>query len=184
MNPIRNKKIVIVAIVMLTTQSVFGQDWKFNEKESFVVFIAKNLGLKVSGKISGMTVAGKYVSENIFASSFVGSIDVSTIDTDIVMRDNHLKSNDYFDVKTYPTIIFKPKEISESGSSLKATGTLTIKGVTKETEIFFTVKKNGLKHTLEGNVTIQRKDFDLGSNTTLVLADTIQVRIFAVFERI
>lgn len=178
------KELIIVAIMTVMAQSAVGQDWKFNEKESFIVFIAKNLGMKVSGKISGMKVAGKYNGENIFASSFVGSIDVSTIDTQITLRDNHLKSNDYFDVKKYPTITFKSREITEKGSTLTVIGDVTIKGVTKEIDVIFVVQKNGNKHTMVGNVTIQRKDFDLGSNTTLIMADTIQVRIIAVFEQV
>lgn len=180
------RKLIVVGIMAGTTmfQSAFGQDWKLNEKESFTLFIAKNLGLKVSGKISGMKVTGKYNDQNIFASSFVGSIDVSTIDTQITLRDNHLKSKDYFDVKKYPTITFRSKEITAAGSTLKVIGDLSIKGVTKEIGVTFVGQKNGNKHTLVGNVTIQRSDFDVGSNTTLVMADTILVRIIAVFEQV
>lgn len=181
----RKRIAVVIMIVTVVVQSAVGQDWKLNEKESSVIFIAKNLGMKVSGKMAGMKVTGNYDDENIFASRFVGTIDVSTIDTQITMRDNHLKSNDYFDVNKYPIITFKSKEIAEAGSSLKAVGDLTIKGVTKEVAIIFTVQKTGdKKHTLVGNVTIQRKDFDLGGNATVIMADTIQVRIIAVFEQV
>jgi polyisoprenoid-binding protein YceI len=179
------KQITVILMITGTAmiQVAYGQTWKLNEKESHIIFIAKNLGMKVSGKISGMKVTGNYNDENIFASTFVGSIDVSTIDTKITLRDNHLRSSDYFDVEKYPIILFKSKEIIRAGSALKVIGDLTIKGVTKETEVTFTVQKAGNKHTLVGNVTIQRKDYDLGSNTTVIMADTIQVRIIAVFEQ-
>ncbi len=169
---------------MALSQSALAQGWKLNEKESYIVFIAKNLGLKVSGKISGMKLTGKYDDQNIFASSFIGSIDVTTIDTQITLRDNHLKSKDYFDVVKYPTITFQSGEITEAGSTLKVAGVLTIKGVAKEIEMIFSVQKNGSKHTLIGNVIIQRKEFHLGSNSELAMADTIQVRIIAVFEQV
>jgi polyisoprenoid-binding protein YceI len=177
--------LIVVVVIAETTvfQNALAQDWKLSEKESFVVFIAKNLGLKVSGKISGMKVTGKYNNENIFTSSFIGSIDVSTIDTQIKLRDDHLKSNDYFDVAQYPIITFKSKTITEVGSALNVIGDLTIKGITKEIVITFTVQRNGNKHTILGNVTIQRNDFHVGSSTTLIMADTIQVRIVAVFEQ-
>lgn len=90
-------------IVTILAQNAVGQDWKLNEEASFVIFIAKNLGMKVSGKMAGMKVTGNYDDENIFASRFVGTIDVSTIDTQITMRDNHLESSDYFDVGKYPS---------------------------------------------------------------------------------
>lgn len=177
-------KTLLVGIIVgiASVQNVSSQEWKLNEKESSVVFIAKNLGMKVMGKITGMKVIGKYNAKNIFTSSFTGSIDVSTIDTKIALRDNHLKSKDYFEVEKYPTITFTLSKITDAGSALKAIGDISIKGVTKEIEILFTVRKNGNQHTFLGNVTIQRKDFHLGGNTTLILADTIQVRIVSVFE--
>lgn len=178
------RELVVVAIITVVAQSAFGQDWKLSEKESYIVFIAKNLGMNVSGEISGMKVIGSYNDKDIFASNFVGSIDVSTIDTKIELRNNHLKSDDYFDVEKFPTITFKSKRIIEAGSTLKVIGDLTIKGVTKEIGFTFTVERKENKHTLVGNVTIQRKDFDLGSRTTLIMADTILVRIFAVFEQL
>ena len=178
----------LAVFVFITTTAIFqnahGQSWKLNEKESFIVFIAKNLGMSVSGKISGMKVTGDYNDENLFVSNFTGSIDVPTIDTQITMRDKHLKSDDYFDVNKYPKITFKSKEIVKDGSALKAVGYLTIKGVTKEVGITFSVQKEQKKHTIVGNVTIQRKDFDLGSNSTVMMADVIKVRIIAVFEQV
>jgi polyisoprenoid-binding protein YceI len=179
------RKLVAVAILSgaVTVQCACAQEWNLSGEESFIIFIAKNLGMKVSGKMAGMQVVGSYNAENIFASRFVGSVDVSTIDTQISMRDNHLKSSDYFDVAKYPTITFNSRSIAEAGSALKVVGELTIKGVSKTVEITFTIQKEENKHTLIGNVTIQRKDFDLGSNTTLMMADTIQVRIVAVFVR-
>lgn len=182
----RIKRIIVVGVIVgtLIFQDGFSQNWKLNESESFIAFIAKNLGMNVSGKISGMKVTGRYNDKDIFASNFIGSIDVSTIDTKIELRNNHLKSDDYFDVEKYPTITFKSKKIVEAGSTLKVIGDITIKGVTKEIGITFAVERKEKKHTLVGNVIIQRKDFDLGSRTTMIMADTILVRIFAVFEQI
>lgn len=180
------KKFIVVSVIVgiMMFHQGFSQSWKLKESESSIVFIAKNLGMNVSGKISGMKVIGSYNDKDIFASNFIGSIDVSTIDTKIELRDNHLKSDDYFDVEKYPTITFKSKKIVEAGSTLKVIGDITIKGVTKEIGITFAVERKENKHTLVGNVTIQRKDFDLGSRTTLIMADIILVRIFAVFEQI
>ena len=180
------KKLIVVGVIAGTLMFHEGlsQSWKLKESESYIVFIAKNLGMNVSGKISGMKVTGSYNNKDIFASNFIGSIDVSTIDTKIDLRNDHLKSDDYFDVEKYPTITFKSKKIIEAGSTLKVIGDITIKGVTKEIGITFAIERKENKHTLVGNVTIQRKDFDLGSRTTLIMADTILVRIFAVFEQI
>ena len=156
--------------------------WKINEKESYIIFIAKNLGLNVSGRISGMRVMGDYNEADILQSKLTGSIDVATIDTGIDLRDNHLKSSDYFDVKKYPTIVFKTKSIKSESGVLLATGDLTIKGVTKEESIRFTVERKGTTRTFTGEITILRKNYELGSNNTIIMADTIRVHVIVVFE--
>ncbi|MFN3841538.1 MAG: YceI family protein, partial [Cyclobacteriaceae bacterium] len=138
---------ILLGVIIVMAQHGAAQSWSFNEKESYVVFIAKNLGMKVSGKISGMKIASNYDGKNIKTTTFSGSIDVSTIDTQIQMRDNHLKSSDYFDVQKYPIIEFKSKEVVEEGAALKVIGNVIIKGITKEIEVVFTIQKNGGKHT-------------------------------------
>jgi polyisoprenoid-binding protein YceI len=157
-------------------------NWKFNQKESHVIFIAKNLGLNVSGKITGMQVTGHYDEANVLESKLIGTLDVSTINTGIDMRDNHLRSDDYFDVKKYSTITFRTKSIITEGSALVAIGDLTIKGVTKEERIKFTVERKEALRVFTGDIIIQRRDYELGGNTALVMADTIRVRVFVVFE--
>jgi len=172
----------IFLIALLCTSSIpVGGKWKLNTNESFIIFIAKNLTMSVSGKISGMKVKADYNSTNIFSSSFEGSVDVVTIETKLGLRDNHLRSEDYFDAKKYPKISFKSKSINEEGSVLGVVGDLTIKDVTKEVKILFTVEKNANYHKFVGDITIQRKDFHLGSNSTMIMADVIKIRIFATF---
>jgi polyisoprenoid-binding protein YceI len=168
-------------LVSLLSFKPANSKWKLKKDESFIVFNAKNLGLNVSGKMEGMKVTADYNETDIFKSSFEGSVETATIDTKNGLRNNHLKSDDYFDVKKYPTINFKSKKIFEGGAVLAVIGDLTIIGVTKEVKINFVVKKKPESHTFIGDITIQRKDFALGMKSTLIMADEIKVRIFATF---
>jgi len=172
---------LILSTCSLIAQSINVKQWKLNSNESFIIFIAKNLAMDVSGKITGMKIRADYNPTNIFSSSFEGSVDVATIDTKITFRDNHLRSADYFDAEKYPKISFKSKSISQEGSILAVVGDLTIKDVTKEVKILFTVERNSAYHKFIGDITIKRKDFQLGSNSTVIMADVIKIRIFATF---
>lgn len=177
-------RIVLMLFALGFFQSVSqpGQAWKINEKESHIIFIAKNFGMTVTGKMSGMKVTGEYHDDNILGSKLEGSLDVATIDTGIGARDNHLRSSDYFDAKKFPTIKFKTTSITTEGAVLVATGLLTIKGVTKEEKIKFTVERNGHQRIFKGDITVLRRNYELGGNTTLIMADTIRVRLQVVFE--
>jgi polyisoprenoid-binding protein YceI len=60
-------------------------------------------------------------------------IDPASVDTRVEMRDNDLRSPNFLDVQKYPTITFKSKKVEPAApGKLKATGDLTIHGVTKE----------------------------------------------------
>lgn len=66
------------------------------------------------------------------SSSVTARIDVGSIDTAIVKRDNHLKSAEFFNVEKYPDIIFKSRTVKQTGpQSGDITGDLTMHGVTK-----------------------------------------------------
>lgn len=177
----------IITLLALAHTSGLAQsldNWKINEKDSYVIFIAKNLGLNVTGKITGMKVSGHYDEANILQSKLTGTLDVATINTGVDLRDNHLRSNDYFDIEKYPRISFKTKSIITEGSSLVAIGDLTIKGVTKEERIKFAVERKDAMRIFTGDIIIQRRDYELGGNSALVMADTIRVRVFVVLEPI
>jgi polyisoprenoid-binding protein YceI len=183
------QKFIYVALSLLliatysTAQTGSFDGWKFNKEKSSVMFIAKNLGLNVSGTMTGMEVIGNFYESNISEAKFLGRIDVTTIKTGIELRDNHLKSSDYFDVKKYPKIVFRVKSITSQSGTLIATGDLTIKGITKEKQIMFTVERKEGSRIFNGNIVILRREFEVGGNSALVLADTIKIRIIVVFEQ-
>jgi polyisoprenoid-binding protein YceI len=61
------------------------------------------------------------------------TIDVNSVNTEDVQRDTHLKSPDFFDATTFPSITFKSKSLKSTGkNTYKLTGSLTMHGVTKE----------------------------------------------------
>jgi K(+)-stimulated pyrophosphate-energized sodium pump len=117
------------------------------------------------------------LGENLRNSSMWLSINTSSINTSNHERDEHLKSNDYLDVATYPSILFKADSIVENNDSLfryKAIGNLTIKDVTKPITVPFnflgeTPRENGGNiYTFEGEVTINREEFNVGGPSVAI----------------
>jgi polyisoprenoid-binding protein YceI len=67
------------------------------------------------------------------AARFDATIDVNSLHTGDAKRDAHLKTPDFLDAATFPTITFRSKKVTPAGGkNYKATGDLTIRGVTKE----------------------------------------------------
>ncbi|OPG17430.1 YceI family protein [Ferroacidibacillus organovorans] len=116
-------------------------------------------------------------------------MDTKSIDTANEDRDNHLRSGDFFEADTYPTIEFvsdSVKKLSENTHTLK--GQLTIKGVTRPIEL--TCEIEGPAKDPWGNErigvaatsTINRSDFGLTYNAVLetggvLVGDAIKLNI-------
>lgn len=75
---------------------------------------------------------------------------------------NHLKSDDFFGVKTYPEAEFKSNKIINQGSGkYLVKGDMTIKGQTHPVEYITMLDKNGSKFTAESTFEIDRSKYDV-----------------------
>ena len=103
------------------------------------------------------------------------TIDASTVNTGVEMRDNHLRSADFFDVAQFPQITFRSTAIRVTGpDSFAVTGDLTIRDVTRQVVLdvesaAFEVKDpyGNVKRGATATTTINRKDFGLTWNQAL-----------------
>lgn len=79
------------------------------------------------------------------------------------MRNHHLRTEEqYLNTDKYPRISYKSGKIEKTGAGYKATGELTIKGVTRSVEIPFTFTSNGNAGVFKGSFTFKRSDFNIG----------------------
>ena len=116
------------------------------------------------------------------------TIQVSSIDTNNEKRDGHLKSGDFFEAETYPTITFASTRLEKSGEGAVIVGNLTIKGITKEISIPVSVvgpvegMGGGMVVGIAGETTINRQDFGVSWSKTLdggglVVGDEVKLTI-------
>jgi polyisoprenoid-binding protein YceI len=99
------------------------------------------------------------------------ALDVASIDTNQEMRDNHLKSPEFFEAETYPKIAFKSTSFRKvDDDEYEVTGDLTMKGITRpvklKAEYGGTAKDAYGNQKLGFEVTgkINRKEFGLTYN--------------------
>lgn len=121
-----------------TTRTVAGETlpaagtWSLDPSHSSVGFSVRHLGLsKVRGRFSSFT-GDVVVAEDPAQSSVSVTIDVTSIDTRDDKRDEHLRTNDFFDAPAFPTMTFTSTSVAGAGSDWQVTGDLTIRGITRE----------------------------------------------------
>ena len=105
-------------------------------------FSVKHLVISdVKGEFGKTSGKAQIDDADLSKSSVELTIEVGSVDTRDPKRDNHLKSADFLDAATFPTITFKStKVVAGKDGALTVTGDLTMRGVTKPV-------------TLEGSIT-------------------------------
>ena len=149
-------------------------DYTLDVSHSRLGFVARHaMVTKVRGQFGAFTGTARIDEANPSDSKVDLSIDVTSIETGSPDRDGHLKSGDFFDAETYPTITFTSTKVERDGDDWNVTGDLTIKDVTKPVTIEFEQTGSAIdpfgnvRVGFEGDVTVNRKDWGLTWNAAL-----------------
>ena len=110
---------------------------------------------KVEGTVTGLSGKITFDPESTSGARFEGSARVATLTTGNAARDKHLMSNEFFDVKKYPTMKIVGTSVTKTAKGYTMQGKLTIKDVTKPITINFTYSER----TFKGTATINAHDF-------------------------
>jgi polyisoprenoid-binding protein YceI len=185
---------IVLAVVFLAGLSALAQTsiWNIDPAHSTAQFTVRHLGISnVTGSFTKVTGSVVLNEKDITQSQVSASIDVSSVDTRVEMRDKDLKSPNFFDVEKYPTIEFKSKRIASSGGKLQLIGDLTIHGTTHEVTLDvdgptpeLTDPWGNSRRGISATTTINRKDFNLVYNNLLktgeaVVGDNVKIQIDA-----
>ena len=95
------------------------------------------------------------------------SIEAASIDTGIGMRDNHLRSPDFFDAQRFPTITFESLRVEATGRRATVTGRLTLHGVTREIAVPVDIALSEVAMVASGEFVLNRGDYGMTYNSFL-----------------
>jgi len=125
---------LITALAMAATAAAQAGTWQIDPNHSSAQFSVRHLGVStVRGAFMKVAGSAKHDPADPSKDSLEATIDTNSVDTRVQMRDNDLRSPNFFDVQKYPTITFHSKATKVAGAGkLQITGDLTIHGVTKE----------------------------------------------------
>jgi polyisoprenoid-binding protein YceI len=161
------------------------ENWKIDPAHSAAQFAVRHLGIStVRGEFRKVSGSATYDPADPSKTSLEATIDATSVDTRVDMRDNDLRSPSFLDVQKYPTITFKSKRAEPAGpGKMKLIGDLTIHGVTKEVVLDVDGPSAPVKDP-KGNfhvgasatTTINRKDFGVNGAATMV-GDDISITI-------
>lgn len=171
------KKLLPLLLLVLFTGSVFSQGKQQLISKSSVIFHIKNLGITIDGTFAGLKGDIRFDPANLQGSKIEASVETNTIDTDNGTRNDHLKSDSYFDVARYPQITMKSVSFKHrSGNNYMGAFSLTIKNITKTVEVPFSYVEAGNSASFKGHLQINRTDYGVGSSS-MVMSNDVKIDI-------
>jgi len=125
---------VVTTFTIAATAAAQAGTWKIDPNHSSAQFSVRHLGVStVRGAFTKVSGSATYDPTDPSKTSLEATIEASSVDTRVEMRDNDLRSPNFLEVQKYPTITFHSKQVKAEGAGkLQITGDLTIHGVTKE----------------------------------------------------
>ncbi len=157
------KKLRIIPFLIFTFFLSKAQNY-----DASIKFYIDNVSGTVEGTLEGFEADINFNPANPDDSKIEASVDVSTIETGINLRDKHLKEKNFFRAEKYPVIRMESVDITRMDEgTFTGTFRLTIKGTTKIIEFPFKYSKLGNTEQFRGEFKIDRVDFDVGDNAVL-----------------
>ncbi len=154
-------------VMLLSLVSSKDESFKVDTKLSKIAWVGKNVaGGTHTGHIS--LESGLVIMDGTQLKGGQFIIDMNTITvTDLTgsrkeRLENHLRSEDFFEIEKHPKTTFKITEVRRNGQQLAITGDLTMKNITKSITFPASVTRSGDRLTAQAkDVTIDRTQFDV-----------------------
>jgi polyisoprenoid-binding protein YceI len=162
------RKLTTVVMSLVFSFSIQAAAWTLDKVHSSVQFVVSHLTIsKVRGEFTDFDANLNFDGTNVKDGSVTFNVKATSISTGNSNRDDHLRSDDFFNAEQFPEFTFKSKQVVPAeGNKFKVVGDLTIRDVTKE--VSFDCEFHGAIDAMGGKragfsaeTTINRQEFNV-----------------------
>lgn len=168
------KYFTLVLLLTISLNSFAQKTWTADPNHSKLSFSIIHLGISsIDGLFNNFEASLKTSKDDFSDATFEMTADVNSINTQIDARDQHLRSDEFFDVVKFPKMTFKSTSIKKDGKEKGRyilVGNLSMHGITKQITLHLWYRGTALNPANNSNVagfqitgSLKRSDFDLGS---------------------
>ena len=155
------------------------------EDSSIKFFVKASVALE--GNFDKWDATLTYTSPALSTGVLEIKIQAASVNTGSGMKDDKLKSKDFFDVKKDPLITFKSTKVVQTGpNTFDLQGNFTIRGVSKPETLVLTVSGIGTgEGEIHGTMAFDRKDYGMNSGIPFIkIADRVEVNVALKAKRV
>jgi polyisoprenoid-binding protein YceI len=139
-------------------------NWKMIPELSRITFTGTQTGDMFMGEFKRFTTVIQLDPNDLTNAHIEATIDISSVDAHDEQRNQALPGNEWFGVTQFPTAVFRSDSIKKlDDGKYEATGKLTIRDVSKDVVLPFTLDIDGDKARAFGELNLTRTDYNVGT---------------------
>jgi polyisoprenoid-binding protein YceI len=155
--------VALTALLLLYAPMAMAKTWVIDYANSHLGFTGKQNAATFDGTFKKFTATIDFDPDHPETGKIAATIDMTSATTGNSTRDGTLPGPDWFDTRHFPAAQFASSHIVRTGAnSYEAQGTLTIKGVTKNVILPFTLTPEGDHWRAKGKAALIRSEFNVG----------------------
>lgn len=180
------RRLTLVALLALAAAPLYAATYTIEPDYTQGVFRWSHLGFSnPAAQVSQGQGTLEFDPADPTRASVQVTIPLSSLNTGVPALDEHLLSEDFFEVAKFPTATFSSTKVERGAGKdrLKVTGDLSLHGITRPVTLDVTVLKVGSNPRtqlptvgFEATTTLKRSDFGLGAYVPQV-GDEIRMQI-------
>lgn len=158
-----NRFCVMTMLLAANAAIACADCWQPDPAQSNVMFVASQAGAPFEGAFR--TFSGRICLDAVHAEagSIEITIDTAAVDTGLPEFDEALRGADFFNSSRWPIGHFVSSNIRALGAGkYSVRGSFTLRDITREIEVPFSMTAAGTGMQISGEITIKRLDYDIG----------------------
>ena len=188
----RTRDVPMVALCMLAFCALPSANraqvpvYEVTPVESTIKFGVES-SVPIKGTFDKWNASLKLSSRDVRSAVLDIAIQADSVNTGNGMKNNKLKSKDFFNVKDSPMITFKSTKVVQTGpNTFDLEGDFTIRGVTKTEKLTLTDNgKGSTSGSIDGTMAFDRKDYGMNSNIPFIkIANRVEVNVSLQWKRV
>ena len=163
-----NKRIFLIILTTLLHHILLAQEWHILPEKSHISFQGEHAGIPFKGNFPTYTASIFFQKAYLDKTKVTFSFDMQKVIVSDYYYQQTLLSQDWFNSKEYPHAYFEVTSLVEKKDldhHYLVSGNLTIKNITKPLQTVVKIQSSGNKVILDGEFTINRKDFAIGTSS-------------------
>jgi polyisoprenoid-binding protein YceI len=152
---------IVAAALAAAVSTARAAEWKILPG-SALTFTGEQAGEKFTGHFNRFDAQISLDPQKLAEAKIAVTVDVASAATGDKQRDTALPDKDWFDAAAFPKARFESRQVTRTAKGFEAIGDLTLRGVTREVRLPFTLAIDGRKAEAKGHVDLRRDAFGVG----------------------